>query len=357
MEAPIPEPGPVGAGPEARPVPDLHPVHGWIHPAPGATVGAEVLAVLGEHGALAALAAPGPLPGSSREFVVLTDSDDHVACVGAAPWVESGVLLHDLASELALRTAHAVDLGDVVVAHPDVTLEDALAPATEPTTPDPALYSTVLCGPIQPGTLPALARKIRSPLQVSGVEGREGWLLLRPTEPSGQTHQHHFGPHDLPVVALSRAWGERAVSVLATPGYLPGVYLCHLPPWQSSFALEAIDHLEPGHRATVAEALAWFADPHLAPDSELQVLCTSGGFGSSVDAERVAAALQTPDDDRWSERVLEALGLPTVLADVHEGRADMPQDHLVEPGGLGTALADLLRRPGSRGGRPAPYRP
>lgn len=197
--------------------------------------------------------------------------------------------------------------------------------------------------------MPLLARRIGCAVDVTTVDG---WSLVRPVNGWAQMHRHRFTDTEVPAVALTVIGGTRYVAVLPTPGYLPGDSLTRLAPWRSPLTAADVAHLPDSDRAATESVLAWFADPQVEPDNALERL-RADGF--DLDAAAVGSALQSAPDAQWSVRVLSALGLPTLAADVHEGRAELPDAVRVAPGGLRTALAGVLRRDG-RGGRPATYR-
>ena len=333
---------------DAGAVHPLTPTYGWLHPDPSRAVDlAVVTTLLAGWGVVAAVRSGEDVVGQSREVVALTTPDGYVARMLPGGPLERGPSVFDLAASLVEATGLAVGLGDVSVApedEPGLGLDELLnadEPSDEPT--------DVLLTRADPDTLPLLARRIGCAVDVATVDG---WTLVRPVARSAQMHRHRFSDADVPAVVLTVIGGTRYVAVLPTAGYLPGHTLTRLAPWRSPLAASDVAHLPDSDRAATESILAWFADPQVEPDNALELL-RADGF--DLDAATVGAALQSDADEQWSVRVLSALGLPTLAADVHEGRAELPDAVRVAPGGLRTALAGVLRRDG-RGGRPATYR-
>lgn len=120
---------------------------------------------------------------------------------------------------------------------------------------------------------------------------------------------------DLPGVWLH---ADRTIALQTAPGQRPQVVLQHFR------APEPVDLAFIGDEpAGYAEALAALRNPQLSASSELAALADEPFF-DRVDPVAVAAALQAPITEDWSAGVLAALGLPTLAAEVSEGRAQVP---------------------------------
>lgn len=339
--------------------PTLHPLFGWLHPLVDEAVDpAGVLAVLEGHGALGAVSGKATPVGVSREFVLFVDDDDRVACLRGGPELVPGPVVADLARAVVEATGLAVDLGSVLIALVPEPVAGAGSPREVYGSPTAPVWTShepvpdvVMCR-IDEMALPLLARRLGCALEVwpvpvpaapDGVEPDPGGVvMLRPTEPTGQLHLHRWGVDDLPVVALTRMGPLRFVAVLTEEGFLPGAFLSHIDPMLTAVSAGDATTLVGGHREVVEAALSWFTNPHLAPDAELRALHAAGGLAPGVDPMSVAEALQSPPDEFWSRRVLEALRAPTVAADLHEGRIEPADGHRVEPASFSEAVAEKV---------------
>lgn len=112
---------------------------------------------------------------------------------------------------------------------------------------------------------------------------------------------------------------------------------------QHGHALTREPDLMPAFTEMEGPAMAALTNPHLAAGSDLHAVLAHPRFGDR-DPLEVASALQSPMDDGWSARVLTALGLPALAADVHEGRAEVPDAVRVAPTSLGRSLVNTYLR-------------
>lgn len=172
--------------------------------------------------------------------------------------------------------------------------------------------------------LPSLARAARARVQAVQVDG---WTVARLDE-GAEPQPYLWSARELPALHLHHSGGSRAVRVSArrrwTGEVRPG--RGHRPTFGAhevgGLARDMHERLHLPERVAVLEALAL--------PSSLQLP------GASAAALREAVA--SPDDAEWFGRVLSALGLPVVAADVAEGRAEMAGARSLEPVGLGGTL-------------------
>ncbi|MGN0065750.1 MAG: hypothetical protein ACI379_16050 [Nocardioides sp.] len=172
----------------------------------------------------------------------------------------------------------------------------------------------VVVGRLRPHMLPLLARDVGSALVWASVDG---WTVLRLDEAGADLRGHAVLRDEVPVVTLHRDGHGRWIDVVTHVGVPPGTVLS--PTGEPPLEPDEV----PGESAARVAASRHFA--HL-------------------DVVAVAAAVESPDDEGWSARVLAALGLPVLAADVHEGRTELPGAVAVEPMGVGGAIRAAVRQ-------------
>lgn len=314
-------------------------IDGWLRPPRGSRLTAQAAAsVLRQAGVPGAVGAPdsrGVLP---------------VALL-AEGWTPSRVpgssrLLVDALGEATTASGIGVMLEDGVFIGDDLPeIDDPSVPETPDDGPP-----DVLLGRLDPEMLPLLAHHVGSPLRWEQLE--DGVVLVQLEERGAQLQEEAFLRPELPVVALTTLRGQRYCSVLLKRGLLPGHLLTRQQPWVPTYGPEVA---HPGLRA----ALPALDELHLTPDETVRSLVDSVLL-PGCEETALRAALASPGDDAWSARVLAALGLPTVAADVHEGRAVVAGTYVTPQKALPTLTqavgrsiprtADEMRQHG-RGGR------
>ncbi|GGD21151.1 hypothetical protein GCM10007231_20370 [Nocardioides daphniae] len=158
-----------------------------------------------------------------------------------------------------------------------------------------------------------------------------GWTLVRFDEAYVAPDDHGWLPSDLPAVLLHRHGRTREIQVLTAWNDTIGHALTHEP------------HLQPAFAEVDDPAVAGLTNPHLAVDSDLREVLTHPRF-RHLDVAKVADVLQSPMDEQWTARVLAALGLPTLAADVHEGRAELPDSSRFEAASMARSVVDTVLR-------------
>lgn len=162
--------------------------------------------------------------------------------------------------------------------------------------------------------LPLLARDVGSSLTWTGVDG---WTVLRLDEAGADLRAHAVLRDEAPVVTLHRDGDRRWIDVVTHVGVPPGTMLSPTP--------------EPGEA------------PEEVPGESAALVAASRHF-AHLDVVALAAAVESPGDGGWSARVLAALELPVLAADVHEGRTDLPGAVAVEPMGVRGAIRAAVRQ-------------
>lgn len=295
----------------------LRPLLGWIHPADGESVDpTAVLAHLRRNGIVGSVQSGAIGVDEPCAIVVLVDDVERVQVVrdgrvGAGPPVTS------FAPTLARELEVEVLLGDEFYGEVDDSDEDL----HEDDEPDVALCRVV------DSSLPLLAHDL-GPLEAGQAEG---WTLVRFDESWVEVDEHGWLGNELPLVVLRRSGRTREIQVVTR--------------WteQHGHALTREPDLMPAFTEMEGPAMAALTNPHLAAGSDLHAVLAHPRFGDR-DPLEVASALQSPMDDGWSARVLTALGLPALAADVHEGRAEVPDAVRVAPTSLGRSLVNTYLR-------------
>lgn len=310
----------------------------WLHP--GATrlfdAGA-ALAYLREARVLASVQA-GPVEvGEPADAVLLLDDDDRLIVVGEDGVVTRGEALETFGPRMARDLALDVETAEQYFAAPGRL---PVVEADDDPVPDEAHDETreeaqgcggdCGCGAFDPTGLPGdvlVSRRVDSFLPMvahhaeAGLEHAwvEGWNVARFDRACVDLSDDAWLPHEVPAVVLITDGDTRYVEVLTGWGIFPGEMLTRLLDLTPTFTTDEVDHrFVPG-----------LANLHLLPDSDLHRVLNSPHFRGR-DKAAVAHALQSPPDAGWSARVLAALGLPTLAADVHEGRAELPGARRVE---------------------------
>lgn len=293
----------------------LRPLLGWIHPADGEAVDpAAVLAHLRRHGIVGSVQSGAVGVDEPCTIVVLVDDVERVQVVRDGK-VGAGAPVTSFAPALARELEVEVLLGDEL--HGEVEPEDDEIDET----PDVALCRVV------DSSLPLLAHHL-GPLDASHVDG---WTLVRFEQEWVETDDHGWLAGDLPLVLLRRHGRTREIQVVTRWNDTAGHALTREP------------DLMPAFTEMEGPAMAALTNPHLAAGSDLRAILAHPRF-RHLDLLEVARALQSPMDDWWSGRVLIALGLPALAADVHEGRAEMPDPTHVGPTSLRRSLVDTVLR-------------
>lgn len=293
----------------------LRPLLGWIHPADGEAVDpAAVLAHLRRQGVVGSVQSGAIGVDEPCTIVVLVDDVERVQVVRDGK-VGAGAPLTSFAPALARDLEVEVLLGDELYGEVDAAGDD-----TEEV-PDVALCRTVA------SSLPLLAHDLGA-LDASTVEG---WTLVRFEEEWVDLDEHGWLGSDLPLLVLRRNGRSREIQVVTR---------WHEP---SGHALTREPDLMPAFTEMEGPAMAVLTNPHLGADSDLRAVLAHQRF-RHLDLLEVATVLQSPMDEWWSGRVLTALGLPVVAADVHEGRAELPDPTHVGTTSLGRSLVDTVLR-------------
>ncbi|MBE7325380.1 hypothetical protein IEQ44_12015 [Nocardioides sp. Y6] len=293
----------------------LRPLLGWIHPADGEAVDpAAVLAHLRRHGIVGSVQSGAIGVDEPCTLVVLVDDVERVQVVRDGR-VGAGAPVTSFAPALGRELEVEVLLGDEFYGDVDAGGEDT------PELPDVALCRVV------DSALPLLAHTL-GPLDASVVDR---WTILRFEEEWVDVEQHGWLGGDLPLLVLRRNGRSREIQVVTR--------------WNDSsgHALTREPDLMPAFTEMEGPAMAALTNPHLAADSDLRAVLAHPRF-RHLDLLEVASVLQSAMDDGWSARVLTALGLPSLAADVHEGRAELPDPTHVGATSLGRSLVDTVLR-------------
>ena len=294
----------------------LRPFHGYLHPAEGETVDLPaVLAHLRELQVLASVQSNAPARDEPCDLVLLLDDVDRIQVLREGK-VSAGAPLTSFGPALAEALGLEVEIAGEF-------FDDPASLAQEWDHPD-----VLLCRLVD-SSLPFLAHRT-----VDLVAGHvDGWTLIRFDRAGIDLDAHAWLPSDLPALLLSRDRASRTIQVVTRWNDLFGHTLSRSPSLTTTFEAEEIS-------AAAAEALT-FAP--LSPDSDLSELLASEHF-ARADAAAVARALQSPMDERWTARVLAALDVPTLAAEVHEGRAEIPGSTRVRSTSGVRSLVDTVLR-------------
>lgn len=248
------------------------------------------------------------LPSAAVEFAVLG------AASGGVPRMhDAGELsVEEVARHLSDTFRAAVFLGEVEAQSSEPSdLDDELSRFLDGTG-DPERSGPGLSVVVTRCPLEAVTSRVRSMGELWAL-GSDGWTVVMTDDPSSDLNQAAtWRDGDCPVVVLRAPSTSRIVEVI-----LADDHPCHLyahPPVAVTFEPTEVD-------PRWLPARAQLAAPHDRPSSHLRHVLAHPDF-SSVDRERLVDVLDRPYDDQYLGRVLEALRLPTVAADVFEGRRD-----------------------------------
>lgn len=304
----------------------------WLHPTGADTLDAgAALAYLRDAGVLAAVQGGALEPGEPADAVLLLDADDRVLTVSEGS-VTPGLDVTQLGRRLTADLSVGLETAEHHFAAPSLLplLDDGAdtvdgegsqgcgedcgcAAEFDPT----GLPGDVLISQIVDSSLPMLAHHAEAGLERAWLDG---WNVVRFDRACVDLTDAGWLPHEVPAALLINDGHSRYVELLTRWGTFPGEMLTRLLDLTATFTADEVDH----------PLVAGLANLHLLPDSDLRRVLASPAF-RHLDAHRVAAALQSPDDAGWSARVLAALSLPTAAADVHEGRTALPAPLRVEP--------------------------
>lgn len=308
----------------------LRPLLGWIHPADGEAVdAAAVLAYLRRHGVVGSVQSGAVGVDEPCTIVLLVDDVERVQVVRDGK-VRAGSPLDTFGPTLARELDVELYVGDSQFG--DVGADDE----DDDEAPDVALCRVV------DSALPLLAHDL-GPLSASSVDG---WTLVRFDTSWVDVDDHGWMGGDLPLVVLRRSGRTREIQVVTR--------------WteQHGHALTREPDLMPAFTEMQGPAMAALTNPHLAADSDLRAVLSHPRF-RHLDLLEVAMVLQSPMDEWWSGRVLTALGLPVLAADVHEGRDELPDPTRLGPTSLGRSFVDTVLRyhdaPAEEVARRTPY--
>lgn len=300
--------------------PDVVLLSGELFPARGQSTPdrEEVRVALRELGVLAAVDLPPVddtqhsaswyLPTSAVEFAVL----------GAPSGGVAGI--HD-AGALSVKEV-ARHLSDVFRA--SVYLGDEVAESSEPSDLDDELSGFLAETSASEGSRPGLSvvvtrcppEQVMSRVRTSAelwALATDGWTVVVTDDPTHVLHRPTtWRDRDWPVVVVSAPGTMRLVDVIVGESHTCPLY--GRPPVARTFEPREV-------AAQWHPALAVLAAPHHRPDSHVAHVLDLPDF-AAVDLEGLVHALDQPYDERYLGRVLGALRLPTVAAEVFEGRRD-----------------------------------
>ena len=306
---------------------------GWLHPREGERVHTdEVLLHLRGEGILGAVPVEAPDVDDLADVVLLLDERDHVLLL-MGDEVVAGPALEDFGPGFVDALGVSLEIGEHF-------FDDGSEPEFEGEGPgddeefSPDLFETydageeypdVLVSKVVASTWPMLAYSVGSGFNAGHVDG---WTVALLDEHGVDVSTYAWMPGELPGIQLTRVGDERYVQVVhsATDDVL--ILLSRYADLEATFDVDGFEAL---------------TNPHLAPDSEMRRLLATKRF-RDVDADRLATALQSTMGEDWSTRVLAALRVPTIAADIMEGRAAVPDADRVEAGPLHRSVVDMLDR-------------
>ncbi|WP_110240920.1 hypothetical protein [Nocardioides gilvus] len=314
----------------------LRPFLGWLHPDVEGRIDHEaVLRHLREQRVLGAVQSSDPGVEGLCSIVLLLDDVERIQVVRDGK-VAAGAPLSRFGPELAEILGLDLEIaGDYFEDPARVFDEDGEGPEgfdlealigeqeSDPT-------HDVLVSRVVESSLPALAHSLKSSLS-AGHE--DGWTVIHFDDAWVDLSEHGWMPGDLPAVRLSRVDDTRHIQVLTAWNDPVGLFLTRRPDLTATFTAAEVDHA----------GLAELTNPHLSPDSDTVALLTTRRF-RDLDATALTDALQSPMDDRWVNRVLAAMGLPTLAGDLLEGRRELTAPTRVEFSSGWRALLDTVVR-------------
>lgn len=177
---------------------------------------------------------------------------------------------------------------------------------------------------------PLLARTAGTPVTALAADG---WSVVNLEDTFTDLSEHAWLGSELPLVHLFRVEDDRFIQVRTDARIDAEEHLlAPLPAVLPTFSTAEVSD----------ERAGWLTSPHLLPDSAARAVAGARAF-AHVDLAELAGVLDQPCDGRWSARVLDLLGLPTLVADLHEGRVSPAGGTWVEPAGLLRAGWDMAR--------------
>jgi len=321
---------------------------GWLLPAPGERVdpveARDDLRALGLLGTVES----GPLDQDEPCMVVLLGTEDEQVLTLRRGAVVPGRQLGDLGPELARMLGGTLEIEEhefTPHAGPELALASDADPdaggccgggccggdaAEDEETGEFSGHRDVLAFRGGSELWPLLARSVGSPMSAHAVRG---WSVISTEETYADLSDHVWMGSELPLVHLFRLGDDRFVEVRTDPAVLGEDHLlAPLPALLPTFDTTEVDD----------PRVAWLTSPHLLPGSAARAVVASRAF-AHVRLEELVEALDQPCDDQWSARVLALLGVPAVVADLHEGRVEDTAGTWVEPAGLLRATWDMAR--------------
>lgn len=272
------------------------------------------------------------LPSAAVEFCVLGTASGEVARIH-----DTGELsVKEVARHLSDRFTAAVYLGDEVAEWSEPSdLDDELSgflaetSASEDSRPGLSVVVT-RCPPEQ------VMSRVRTSAELWALT-TDGWTVVVTDDPTYVLHRPStWRDGDWPVIVLSAPSTMRLVDVLAGEEHTCPLY--GRAPVVRTFDPSDVD-------AQWHTAIALLGAPHHRPDSHLPHVLDLPDF-ASVDREGLTHALDRPYDERYLGHVLAALRLPTVAADVFEGRRDTSGFERLTNEGLMGRIGRWARRNG-----------
>lgn len=328
---------------------------GWLHPREDTAVDPDaVLSFLRERGVIAAIDAEPREEGESVELAIAVDGQERVMVVRDGQ-VTTGRLLDLVATELAAQLDVALTIGEHLFSpDPDESADSAdsadsgaasdeaaesdddtcgddcgCAEAEAPATDGSGTHPDALMARIPRSFMPQVVHDLGSGASASFVDG---WTVALFDTDAVDATEHAWLGNETPVAQLSRQGETRWIGLLTGWQLTGGPLLTRLTDMVGTFTATDVAH----------PLVTAVTNPHLATDSELSALLEAKQFAHLAAAD-VASALQTPMDENWSSRVLAALGLPTLVADVHEGRTELPDPVRYDVEGPLKALGQMLK--------------
>lgn len=289
-------------------------VHGWIHVPVDADPDPEPYrSWLRERGVLASVGNSDQLPHRMLDIGLVTRDGRPVML--RAGNLSSPVGTRDLFTTMTSTLGGLVELDDwdEMIGDLDarVPLEsEEMAAWTPPTTSAPA-SGEVLMARMSPETLDQVLRVGTTVSDVALHEHGE-WTVAR-FDPKGVEPSSGWPAEELPAVWLQGTDQRHIVVVVDNAGEeTDDVFLGR---WRAPEPVLDMDLVTDEARIL----LEHLQNPHLGPHGGLADLVAMPFF-ADVDPVALSAELQSDMDDFWSSRVLKAMGLPTIAADIHEGR-------------------------------------
>lgn len=313
----------------------LRPFLGWLHPDVEGRIDPEaVLRHLREQRVLGAVQSNDPGVEGLCSIVLLLDDVERVQVVRDGK-VAAGAPLTSFGPQLAEALALDLEIAGHYFEDPAREFDEEETPEVfdlealigeQETDPAP----DVLVSRTVESSLPALAHSLKSSLS-AGHE--DGWSVIHLDEAWVDLSEHGWMPGDLPAVRLSRVDDTRHIQVLTAWNDPVGLFLTRRPDLTATFTAAEVEHAD----------LDELTNPHLSPDSDTLALLETRQF-RHLDTTALTDALQSPMDADWAGRVLTVMGLPTLAADLLEGRRELIAPVRVEHSTGWRALLDTVVR-------------